>query len=84
MISYNKYWFDEIYEKYICDPIKSLGKFLWEKGDIQIIDKNIEFLDHDIIISIDIDESDLSYYNNFYFKGLKALLRTLFNLIINY
>ncbi|PPR29499.1 MAG: NADH-quinone oxidoreductase subunit L [Alphaproteobacteria bacterium MarineAlpha9_Bin1] len=39
VISYNKYWFDEIYEKYICDPIKSLGKFLWEKGDIQIIDK---------------------------------------------
>jgi len=66
-----KFWQGNFNQSEFDDDIKGLEAFYKNKGyrDIQIIDKNIEFLDHDIIISIDIDESDLSYYNNFYFKG---------------
>ncbi len=35
----NKWYFDEIYEKIIVEPIKKIGKFLWRSGDENIIDK---------------------------------------------
>ena len=38
-LSKNKFWFDEIYELYLCKPLKAIGYFLWNKGDIGVIDK---------------------------------------------
>jgi NADH-quinone oxidoreductase subunit L len=38
-VSKNKFWFDEIYELYLCKPLKAIGYFLWNKGDIGVIDK---------------------------------------------
>lgn len=37
-ISLNKWYFDEIYDRFIVKKIKSLGRFLWKNVDIQIID----------------------------------------------
>ena len=39
LILYNKYWFDEFYDRFICFPLKRFGQFLWEKCDIKVIDK---------------------------------------------
>ncbi len=38
-ISKNKFWFDELYELLLCHPLKVMGNFLWNKGDIGVIDK---------------------------------------------
>ena len=38
-LSKNKFWFDEMYELFLCKPLKSIGYFLWNKGDIGVIDK---------------------------------------------
>jgi len=35
----NKWYFDEIYEKFFVKPIKKLGTFLWKSGDEKTIDK---------------------------------------------
>ena len=34
----NKWYFDELYEKIIINPLKKLGLFLWKFFDIKIID----------------------------------------------
>ena len=34
----NKWYFDEIYEFLFVAPAKSLGRLLWRKGDLGIID----------------------------------------------
>jgi len=34
----NKWYFDEIYELIFVKPIKSIGLFLWKKGDLDTID----------------------------------------------
>ncbi len=34
----NKWYFDEIYEFVFVKPAKSLGRFLWRKGDLGVID----------------------------------------------
>jgi NADH-quinone oxidoreductase subunit L len=36
---YNKYYFDEIYERFLIKNILSLGRSLWQFGDIKLIDK---------------------------------------------
>ena len=38
-ISFNKYWFDEIYERFITIKVKLLGSYLWKNIDVRIIDK---------------------------------------------
>ncbi len=38
-LSFNKFYFDEIYEAIIVAPIRSFSKFLWQKGDVEIIDR---------------------------------------------
>jgi len=38
-LSKNKFWFDEMYELFLCKPLKTIGYFLWNKGDIGVIDK---------------------------------------------
>ena len=35
---YNKWYFDEFYERIFVKPSLKLGKFLWEEGDQEIID----------------------------------------------
>ena len=35
----NKWYFDELYNQIIIKPTKFIGSFLWEKGDIKIIDR---------------------------------------------
>ena len=35
----NKWYFDEIYEKFFVKPTKKLGTFLWKSGDEKTIDK---------------------------------------------
>ena len=35
----NKWYFDELYNYIFIQPLKSLGKFLWQRGDINTIDK---------------------------------------------
>jgi NADH-quinone oxidoreductase subunit L len=35
---YNKWYFDEIYGRYIVDPLRSLATALWLKVDVAIID----------------------------------------------
>jgi NADH-quinone oxidoreductase subunit L len=37
----NKWYFDEIYEALIVNPAKSLGSFLWRRGDGNVIDGSI-------------------------------------------
>jgi len=37
--SFNKFWFDEIYEFLLCVPIKKFGQLLWKKGDVGFIDR---------------------------------------------
>ena len=37
--SFNKFWFDEIYEFLLCEPIKKYGLIFWKKGDVGFIDK---------------------------------------------
>ena len=66
-----KFWQGNFNQTDFDEDMKVLEAFYKNKGyrDIQITNKNIELLDHDIIIHIDIDESDLSYYNIFNFTG---------------
>jgi len=35
----NKWYFDELYDYLFIQPVKKLGIFFWQKGDINIIDK---------------------------------------------
>ena len=35
----NKWYIDELYEKFFVDPAKRIGSIFWKKGDIGIIDK---------------------------------------------
>ena len=35
----NKWYWDELYEKIFIDPARKLGTFLWQKGDLAVIDK---------------------------------------------
>ncbi len=35
----NKWYFDELYDFIFVNPSKKIGKFLWKKIDISIIDK---------------------------------------------
>ena len=37
----NKWYFDELYDWVIIRPAKSIGKFLWQKGDGAVIDGTI-------------------------------------------
>ena len=37
----NKWYFDEIYEALIVRPVLALGRFLWKKGDMGVIDGTI-------------------------------------------
>ncbi len=37
-ISYNKWYFDEIYEAILVKPTKKLGLFLWKIFDVKIVD----------------------------------------------
>jgi NADH-quinone oxidoreductase subunit L len=39
LVSFNKWYFDEIYEALIVVPVKALGRFLWRQGDGAIIDR---------------------------------------------
>ncbi len=32
-MSYNKWYFDELYDAIFVNPVKALGRFLWKKGD---------------------------------------------------
>jgi len=35
----NKWYFDELYNYIFVQPLKNLGRFLWQRGDINTIDK---------------------------------------------
>ncbi len=35
----NKWYIDELYEKFFVKPTKKIGSFFWKKGDVGIIDK---------------------------------------------
>ena len=35
----NKWYIDELYEKFFISPAKKIGSFFWKKGDVGIIDK---------------------------------------------
>ena len=35
----NKWYFDEFYNFIFVEPIKKIGLFFWQKGDINIIDR---------------------------------------------
>ena len=37
----NKWYFDEIYDAIFVNPAKALGRFLWKRGDTNIIDGSI-------------------------------------------
>ena len=37
----NKWYFDEIYDAIFVNPVKALGRFLWKRGDTNIIDGSI-------------------------------------------
>ncbi len=39
LLSYNKWYVDEIYDFLFVNPAKKLGTFLWKKGDENIIDR---------------------------------------------
>ena len=66
-----KFWQGNFNQTEFEEDIKVLEAFYKNKGyrDIQITSNKVEFLDYNIIISIDIDESDLSYFNDFNFIG---------------
>jgi NADH-quinone oxidoreductase subunit L len=40
----NKWYFDELYDAIFVRPAKSLGRFLWSRGDVGIIDGGINGL----------------------------------------
>jgi NADH-quinone oxidoreductase subunit L len=42
LLSYNKWYFDEIYDAIFVNPIKALGRFLWKKGDGSIVDGAVD------------------------------------------
>jgi len=35
----NKWYFDEIYDLFFVEPIKKVGLFFWQRGDIKTIDR---------------------------------------------
>ena len=37
----NKWYWDELYEKVFIRPAQNLGTFLWQKGDLAMIDKGV-------------------------------------------
>jgi NADH-quinone oxidoreductase subunit L len=39
LLSYNKWWFDELYDFLFVRPAKALGLGLWQGGDVGIIDR---------------------------------------------
>ena len=66
-----KFWKGSFTQSLFEEDIMNLENFYKNKGyrDIQIVDKNIEFSDDGIIVNIEINESNLNYYNNFNFSG---------------
>jgi NADH-quinone oxidoreductase subunit L len=34
----HKWWIDEVYERFICNPALRFGKFLWQVCDVKVID----------------------------------------------
>ena len=40
----NKWYFDEIYDFLFVQPSKAIGRFLWKRGDTQVIDGGINGL----------------------------------------
>ncbi|WP_374651864.1 NADH-quinone oxidoreductase subunit L [Dongia sp.] len=42
LLSYNKWYFDEIYDALIVNPAKALGRFLWKKGDGAVVDGAVD------------------------------------------
>ncbi len=40
----NKWYFDEIYEFLFVVPAKALGRFLWKKGDLGVIDGTLHLV----------------------------------------
>ena len=66
-----KFWKGSFTQSLFEEDIINLENFYKNKGyrDIQIVDKNIEFSDDGIIVNIEINESNLNYYNNFNFSG---------------
>jgi NADH-quinone oxidoreductase subunit L len=38
---YNKWWFDEIYDRYIVKPLYRFAMFLWQVVDVKIIDGTV-------------------------------------------
>jgi NADH-quinone oxidoreductase subunit L len=37
----NKWYFDELYARTLMGPARSLGRFLWQKGDLAVIDRGL-------------------------------------------
>jgi outer membrane protein insertion porin family len=66
-----KFWQGDYNVSDFETDIQNLELFYKNNGyrDVQIISKNIDFSDNDITINIDINESGLSYYRDFNFKG---------------
>ena len=66
-----KFWQGDFKNDDFEQDITNLELFYKNNGyrDIQVLNKNINYSDNNIIISIDINESGLSYYRNFNFKG---------------
>ncbi|WP_303980528.1 NADH-quinone oxidoreductase subunit L [Dongia mobilis] len=42
LMSYNKWYFDELYDAIFVNPAKALGRFLWKKGDGAIVDGAVD------------------------------------------
>ena len=77
-LSKNKFWFDEMYELFLCKPLKSIGYFLWNKGDIGVIDKfgpdGITYLCRQLASKLKSFQSGYVYHYAFtMFFGLIAL-----------
>ena len=68
-----KFWKGSFIQEEFDVDIKNLETFYRNNGyrDVRIVNKNIEYFDDKIILNINIDESAISYYNNFSFDGNK-------------
>ena len=66
-----KFWKGSFNKEEFDADIKNLEIFYKNNGyrDVRILKKDVEYLTDQIIINIDIDESDISYYNSFNFDG---------------
>jgi NADH-quinone oxidoreductase subunit L len=42
LMSYNKWYFDELYDAIFVNPVKALGRFLWKKGDGAVVDGAVD------------------------------------------